>query len=248
MAYELYEGEMAEIFDIMYQKFIDYDNEFDFYNQLLTKYNCSTVLEIGSGTGNLAARFKSLSSISYQGLDYSSDMLKIAMKKNSDLKFIHGDMRSFKLEENVDAIIMTGRTSSYIISNKDFYNSLESINLNLNEKGFFIFDFIDASRYIPYILKNKDIEHTVDHENITFSRIGNWTPLEEDNFLLKWVADYFSTENGTKKHLKKDISTVRVFTLDEIELFLKIKGFEIIQIIDKKTYAYDTFVIVALKN
>ncbi|WP_136669171.1 class I SAM-dependent methyltransferase [Flavobacterium sp. H122] len=247
MAYELYEGEMAKIFDIMYQKFIDYDAEFNFYNELLKKYNCNSVLEIGSGTGNLANRFSLLSSINYQGMDYSLDMIKIAEEKSSNIKFIHGDMRNFKLEKKVDAIIMTGRTSSYIISNKDLYNTLDSISSNLNKKGFYIFDFIDASRYIPHILENKNIQHIANAEDTIYSRIGNWTPLEEDNFLLQWEADYYVTLNNKKKHLKKDISIVRVFTLDEIELFLKIKGFSIIEIIDKRTYAYDTFVIVATK-
>lgn len=246
MAYELYEGEMPKIFDRMYQKFINYDEEFQFYLQLLSKNNCNSVLEIGCGTGNLAKQFYQ-SELLYEGLDISPDMIKIAQERNPNLQFIQGDMKNIILTKKVDAMIMTGRTSSYIISNNDLYQTLDSISNNLNDKGFFIFDFIDASRYIPYILKNKDIEHIAETENGTYSRIGNWYPMTDENFLLHWEADYFLTKDNNKVHLKKDNSIVRVFTLNEMELYLKIKGFKIIEIIDKKTYAYDTYVIVAQK-
>ena len=191
MTYDLYEGEMAKIFDIMYQQFINYDEEFAFYNKILQNKSCHKILEIGSGTGNLASRFHSNSSFEYQGLDYSHDMIKIATKKNKNIKFNHGDMRCFKLNTSFDVIIMTGRTSSYIISNKDFYDTLDSVLENLTFQGYFIFDFIDGTRYIPYILTNKNIEHTANFKETEFSRIANWTPLEHDNFLLKWEADYY---------------------------------------------------------
>ncbi|MDI9310720.1 MAG: class I SAM-dependent methyltransferase [Limnohabitans sp.] len=246
MAYELYEGEMSKVFDSMYQKFINYDEEFKFYLDLLNKYNCGTVLEIGSGTGNLAQRFDQ-TTLFYQGLDISADMIKIAQDRNPSLLFTQGDMKNFALAQKTEAIIMTGRTSSYIISNNDLYQAFDCIASNLINEGIFIFDFIDASRYIPYILENKNIEHIAATENGTYSRIGNWFPLTEDNFLLCWEADYFLTKDNHKIHLKKDTSIVRVFTLHEMELFLKIKGFNIIEVIDKKTYAYDTFVIVAQK-
>ena len=248
MSYELYEGKMAEIFDKMYQKFINYEEEFLFYHNLLAKYNCQSVFEIGSGTGILASKFTAHSNIDYQGLDYSLDMIKIAKERNPHSTFFHDDMRFFKLNSKVDAVIMTGRTSSYIITNSDLYNTLESVNTNLNNKGYFIFDFIDASRYIPYILKHKNIEHAATINNDTYSRIGNWFPKYDENFLLQWKAEYYcESSNSSKKLLKKDTSIVRVFTLDEFKLHLTLKGFNILEIIDRKTYAYDTYVIVAQK-
>jgi hypothetical protein len=48
-----------------------------------------------------------------------------------------------------------------------------------------------------------------------------------------------------KDLIANDFSTVRVFTLNEIQLFLYLNNFEILKTIDRKTYAYDTYVIVA---
>lgn len=58
----------------------------------------------------------------------------------------------------------------------------------------------------------------------------------------------FHLKNDEKVKIADDFSTVRVFTLNEIELFLSLNGFEILKTIDRKTYAYDTFVIVAKKR
>lgn len=242
----LYDGKMAEIYDIMYQSFIDYDIEFEFYYQLLKKNNCNEVLEIGSGTGNLTTRFLQ-QKIKYTGLDYSKDMISIAQKKVPKAEIIHGDMRNFTLQKSIEAIIMTGRTSSYIISNNDMNSCLNSISKNLKKEGIFIFDFIDANRYIPYICQNKDIEHSAMVEEIKYSRVGNWEIADHENFTLNWSAQYYLEKDNIKSQIADDFSTVRVFTLDEIKLFLFINNFEILEIIDKKTYAYDTYVIIAKK-
>jgi hypothetical protein len=43
---------MAAIYDAMYQTFVDYDEEYAFYNAFIQENNCKTILEIG-GNGNL---------------------------------------------------------------------------------------------------------------------------------------------------------------------------------------------------
>ena len=89
---------MAAIFDAMYQTFIDYDEEYHFYNNLIQEYLVQTILEIGSGTGNLAKRFKQ-NKQQYTGLDSSKSMIDIAQTRNPKGLFIHGDIRDFTLEK-----------------------------------------------------------------------------------------------------------------------------------------------------
>ncbi|MNY67984.1 hypothetical protein D3C86_2056750 [compost metagenome] len=66
--------------------------------------------------------------------------------------------------------------------------------------------------------------------------------------MLEWTAQYYTLVDGKKEIIENDFSTVRVFTLNEIQLFLYLNNFDIIKTIDRKTYAYDTFVIVAKKR
>ncbi|SHL24491.1 methyltransferase [Flavobacterium xanthum] len=77
----LYNGKMAAIYDAMYQNFIDNDEEFNFYNNLIQDYHGKTVLEIGSGSGNLSKRFLAHNT-TYIGLDYSESMIAIAQERN----------------------------------------------------------------------------------------------------------------------------------------------------------------------
>ncbi|HJR99487.1 MAG TPA: class I SAM-dependent methyltransferase, partial [Flavobacterium sp.] len=144
----IYPDKMAEIYDAMYQSFIDYDKEYSFYNNLLQKSNPKSILEIGSGTGNLAKRFVD-NHQNYTGLDYSKSMIDISENRNPNSNFIHGDMRDFNLNEKVDAIIITSRSTSYLISNNDLNDTFSSLHKNLNDEGVIIFDFIDANRFIP---------------------------------------------------------------------------------------------------
>ncbi|TRX03404.1 class I SAM-dependent DNA methyltransferase [Flavobacterium gawalongense] len=243
----LYDGKMAAIFDAMYQTFIDYDEEYQFYNSLIQEYHCKTILEIGSGTGNLAKRFQE-NHQDYIGLDYSQSMIAIAKERNKNCTFIHGDMREFELEKPVDSIIITGRSTSYLISNDDVNSTFDSIYKNLNKDGMLIFDFIDANRFIPFIKENEVIIHEAEYEGIKYYRNSNWKTTLSDNFMLEWTAQYYTLKDGEKEIIADDFSTVRVFTLNEIQLFLYLNGFEIIKTIDRKTYAYDTYVIVAKKN
>ncbi len=247
MANNLYTGKMAAIFDAMYQSFIDYDEEYEFYNILIQEKNCSSILEIGSGTGNLAKRFQA-NNQNYIGLDYSQSMIEIAQNRNKDCTFIHGDMRNFELEKPVDAIIITGRSTSYLINNEDIIDTFECVYKNLNSNGIFIFDIIDANRFIPFIKENETIIHEASYEGINYVRESHWeiTPLE--NFMLDWSAKYYQIGQEKKEMLSEDFSTVRVFTLNEIELFLYLNNFEILKVIDRKTYAYDTYVIMAQKK
>lgn len=244
----LYDGKMAAIYDAMYQTFVNYDEEYAFYNDLIQENNCFSILEIGSGTGNLAKRFHQ-NNQNYQGLDYSDDMIAIAKQRNLNSSFTQGDMRDFKLDNPVDAILITGRSTSYLITNDDMNRTFDSLYKNLNDDGVIIFDFIDANRFIPFTKENPIITHEATYENINYIRESHWdTNNSLENFMLEWTAQYYTLIDNKKEILENDFSTVRVFTLNEIQLFLYLNNFEIIKTIDRKTYAYDTYVIVAKKK
>lgn len=239
---------MAAIYDAMYQTFVNYDEEYAFYNNLIQENNCSSVLEIGSGTGNLAKRFDE-NNQNYLGLDYSESMIEIAKERNKNCSFIQGDMRDFKLDQPVDAILITGRSTSYLITNSDINRTFDALYKNSKEHGIIIFDFIDANRFIPFIRENVLITHEAAYENVNYKRDSHWDVNQSlENFMLDWSAEYYTVVNGKKEVIENDFSTVRVFTLNEIELFLYLNNFEILKTIDRKTYAYDTYVIVAKKK
>lgn len=243
----LFNDKMAEIYDVMYQNFVDYDEEFSFYQRIIQTHGSTSILELGCGTGNLALRFFQ-NKQDYIGLDASEDMLAIAQKRTSKSTFLLGDMREFDLDSPVDAILITGRSTSYLLSNEDVYYCFDSVAQNLTPDGLFVFDFIDANRYIPYTETHPLISHQAEYNGTTYYRDSQWKTTTADNFMMEWTALYYTESEGEKVIISEDFSTVRVFTLNEIQLFLHLKSFEIIEIIDRKTYAYDTYVIIAKKR
>ncbi|MEL6943179.1 MAG: hypothetical protein AAFO82_10970, partial [Bacteroidota bacterium] len=46
----------------------------------------------------------------------------------------------------------------------------------------------------------------------------------------------------------KDKSTIRTFTKNEIELFLALSGFGVKEMIQKESYAFPTYLVIAEKN
>lgn len=239
--------ELSGVYEAMYQTFINYDEEFAFYSSILNKYNCNNVLEVGCGTGHLAEKFIQ-NNFNYTGIDLSEEMLAIACKKYPGYSFLKADMRNFTLNSKTDSAIITGRTISYLITNEDVYNAFTFINKNLSTGGIICFDCIDASKFIPLISEGKKVVHKAEWENKKYKRESNWKINFSQSWTFDWRSVYFEEKgNGLSEKIGEDQSTIRSFTKDEINLFLTLSGFEIKEIIDRPSYAFDTFVTVAKK-
>jgi len=239
--------ELAEVYEAMYSTFINYRDEFTFYGEILRTYNKKSVLEIGSGTGNLSKLFTE-DGLEYLGLDLSVEMLEIAKKNNPNCVFIEGDMRNFELEELIDSILITGRSISYLLTNEDLNLTFQSIHRNLQKDGIFCFDFIDANRFIPEILKEERIIHKANFDGKRYIRESRWVLNLHYGMDLKWDSKYGKELDGEYQEIGGETEVVRSFTKDEIEIFLEINDFEFLQIIDRQTYAFPTYVIVAKKK
>lgn len=235
---------LAAIYEAMYQTFIDYNAEYQFYNSLIQEQHKKNVLEIGSGTGHLAAYF-SQANFEYQGLDFSSDMIAIAQAKNPAVQFIAGDMRNFELSQKVESVIITGRTISYLLTNADINAAFQAIHKNLVPKGILAFDFIDASLFIPMIAKGKKITHQADYQDKTYYRDSFWSLNLTHGMDFKWLSIYYEKKETKEIKIGEAEEIVRTFTLEEVKIFLKINGFRLLKIIERETYAFPTFVVVA---
>ncbi len=109
----------------MYQSIFNYKKEYKFYDKLLKKYKCKKILEIGCGSGNLAPFFLK-GGYDYIGLDISNDMIKIAKEVEPKAIFITGDMRNLMLNKKFDSILITGRSFTYLVQNREIMKTLQS--------------------------------------------------------------------------------------------------------------------------
>ena len=239
---------LSQVYETMYQTFIDYEEEFAFYSQILQKYQCQSVVEIGCGTGNLAPLFTA-QNFNYFGLDFSDDMLRIAKEKFPKGQFLQGDMRDFNLKKQVHSSLITARSLSYMVENSEVEATFKSVYKNLKMGGIFAFDVIDANRFIPDIYYGKNLRHTAIFEGIEYFRESELSVnLNAKSWTFDWLSTFYKKEAETNVLLGKDESSVRAFTRNDIEILLKMAGFEVLEVIDKRAYMFDTFVFVAIKK
>lgn len=240
---ELY-NDLAKVYEAMYKTFMDYETEYQFYSEILEEYDKKNLLEIGSGTGNLAAYFIQ-NGFNYIGLDLSEDMIAIAKENVPDVEFIAADMSNFQLQKTVSSVIMVGRTISYLLTKQSINSTFANVHNSLETDGIFCFDFIDANQFIPSIAQGKEVVHEASFENVDYLRKSYWSLNLEHGMDFKWDSIYFKKVNEQLIEIGQDNSVIRTFTLREIGIFLIRHHFKIEKIIEKTSYAFPTYVIVA---
>ncbi len=85
------------------------------------------------------------------GVDYSEDMLEIAMEKkaesNHDILYLLQDMREFELYGTVRAIVSACDSVNYIIEEEELEEVFRLVNNYLDPNGLFLFDFNTEYKY-----------------------------------------------------------------------------------------------------
>jgi SAM-dependent methyltransferase len=96
-------GEIAEWWPIFSQP-DDYRDEAAFFKRLLKKSGSAprTLLDLGSGGGNIAVHLKPYFSMTL--VDMSPGMLKVSRALNPECEHIKGDMRAVRLGRTFDAV------------------------------------------------------------------------------------------------------------------------------------------------
>lgn len=243
----LYGATLAKVFDTMYQGFIRYPEEFEFYAAKVQGYPIANVLELGCGTGNLAQHLAAHFN-SYLGIDLSEHMLQLARDKNPGVHFMQADMRGFSTEQHFDLALITGRSTSYLMSDTDLVNTFHAIFRALHPKAHLIFDCIDADRFLPYIDRNPRVTHNATVGDLAFRRKSHWFIENKEGNLVNWTADYYKLQQEAEVKLGQDHVIFKTFTQEEIRKLLNESGFRIIGMENRPSYAFDTFVVHAQKE
>ena len=82
----------------------DYADEAAFFKRLFQAENAKTILELGSGGGNVAWFLKKDFTLTLA--DISGEMLTESKKQNPELEHIEGDMRALRLGRTFDGVLI----------------------------------------------------------------------------------------------------------------------------------------------
>jgi SAM-dependent methyltransferase len=217
----------SKYYDLLYQD-KDYNLEAKYIIDLLKKYspNAQSVLELGCGTGK-HAYILAENGYSILGIDNSKTMLYEAKKvSSSSVKFRLGDARNFRANQKFDAVISLFHVASYQTTNDDLINYFKTANAHLDRDGIFIFD----CWYGPAVLNQKPEKRIkeLENEDIKVKRCAiPEIHIQTNTVDINYVINIQDKKNGNIESLKETHSMRYLFT-PEIELFIKIADFKLI--------------------
>jgi len=219
---------LASLYEEMYRHIFDYEKEYCFYDSILQSFHCKKILEVACGTGMLAVRFLD-NGYDYLGVDISHQMLDIARAKIKTDVFVQCDMRKLPFYDRFDAVLLTGRSVSYITENQGIIDTLAGIHHSLKNNGIFVFGIFEANAIFDTM---NDSEQIFELNNKKIKRINTLRMNLKTGWTYDWHAKYFIEHDGMVSEFADD-STLRAFTRDEILLFLKLAGFKVKDIIEE---------------
>ena len=239
---------LANVYHEIYQTLFDYDEEFSFYDHHLKTNGVKSVLEIGCGTGNLSKRLIN-SKYDYLGIDLYQEMLEIAKITAPNAKFMQADVRDFSLQSPVDCTIITGRSISYLIDNQGVIDAFTCIGRSLVPNGLLMFDAIDAQKFFVGFEENRHDELMASYEKNHYRRVSKSNRNMLTGWTWDWTSSYYQKNDAQNFELiGNDTVTLRAFLQEELGLFLKLAGFELLEILPKKSYAWDDNFYIAKKK
>ena len=115
---------------------------------MIQKYSpdAQNILDLGCGTGRHDS-FLAEKGYAITGVDMSEEMLLIARSQQlsssapQQLNFLHGDIRTFRVDKKFEVAISLFHVMSYQTTNKDFLSALKTAKAHLAPVGIFVFDF-----------------------------------------------------------------------------------------------------------
>ncbi|MBE3088552.1 MAG: class I SAM-dependent methyltransferase [Chloroflexi bacterium] len=94
-----------------------------------------SLLDLGCGGGHNDAALKRHFSVT--GVDISPPMLSLAQSLNPEVSYLQGDMRSLRLEQRFDAVLIAD-SIDYMCSEEDLLAAFDTAFFHLKEGGVFI--------------------------------------------------------------------------------------------------------------
>lgn len=226
--------EYAQYYNAFYQE-KDYKTEAETIDRLIRRYgnDVRKLINFGCGTGR---HDRELSKLGYRccGIDMSANMIRIA-KETTLLKesFEVADIRSFYPKETYDAVISLFHVVSYQNSNEDVLNTFRSARRALDTNGLFIFDVW----YGPGVLSDRPSVRMkkAETEGCHLIKIASPVMHDKEN-VVEVTNDILVVEKGTNcVRPFTEVHRMRYFFRPELELLLKLAGFELIDNLDCQT-------------
>ena len=223
-------------FASVYDTFMDnipYEEWAEYLSGLLAEYEVTDgiVLDLGCGTGTLT-ELMAARGFDMIGVDYSEEMLEIAMEKRAesgrDILYLLQDMREFELYGTVRAVISICDSLNYITEEAELEEVFRLVNNYLDPEGVFIFDFNTVYKYRE-ILGDQTIAES--REDCSFIWDNYYYEEEQIN---EYELSLFLQEEGNLYRKYVETHYQKGYELETVKSLLEKSGMKFVT-------AYDAF-------
>ena len=223
----------AQVYDLFMDN-VPYDQWCRYITELLREYGIQDglVLELGCGTGVLTRK---LAAKGYDmiGVDYSEDMLEIAMdhrQEGEDILYLLQDMREFKLYGTVRAAVSICDSMNYIVEYQDLVQVMKLVNNYLDPGGIFIFDLNTPYKYEEILGENTFAENRPEGSFIWENYYDGETGINEYDLTL-----FVREKEGIYRKFE-ETHYQRAYELEQVRRAVKEAGLEFVAAYDAGTH------------
>lgn len=171
-----------------------------------------TVLDLACGKGRHSIYLNRMGA-AVEGCDYSENSINYAKQfENDRLRFYTHDMRN-RLPKTYDYIFNLFTSFGYFESIEEHQMTLQNIFNGLNDKGLFIFDFMNTVHVLEHLVANEEVQKGSVSFNIKRELI--------EGFITKYISFEI---NGNKHKYKEE---VRALHPDELIKMMENCGFSV---------------------
>lgn len=229
-------------FASVYDRFMDetpYEQWCQNILAVLREYDMQSglILELGCGTGSMT---ELLAEHGYDmiGVDYSQDMLNIAMDKreqsgHQDILYLNQDMREFELYGTVRAVVSVCDSLNYLLEDESIITCFKLVNNYLDPKGIFFFDFNTRYKYEEVI---GDTVIAENREDCSFIWENFYDEEERINEYDLTIFVREAQENGKELFRRfQETHYQKGYELEDMKRFLQEAGMEFVRAYDADT-------------
>jgi len=197
-----------------------------------SKIETKTLLHVGCGSGIYDYTFKKHFKVT--GVDLSEKMLEIAIKRNPEVDYHQGDMRTIELKKKFDAVTIP-ESIGYMTTIKDLRKAIRSANKHLKPGGVLLIisnikDTFKPNNFV-YTGKEGDIEITIFENNY----------IPHDNNSTYEATIIYLIRNKGKLETCTDVHTLGLFDKKTWNYLLKEERFEVKE--TKEEHFYDEYLL-----
>ena len=202
-----------------------------------SQIEAETLLNLGCGGGHNDYTLKKHFRLT--GVDVSEDMLGLARRRNPEVAYLSGDMRSVRLGEKFDAVVIFDSVS-YMLTEEDLRAAFETAFVHVKPGGV----FLTYQEIIPQAFKQNRVKHQVGADgDVEIVFIENSYDPDPSDSTIEATFVYLIRRGGTLQ-IETDRHLCGMFETQTWLALLRETGFDVREVPGKTPEDVTTFACV----